>query len=135
MNFPKKAWMIILGLIVTIGIADYTSSQIIKKSIKRVRPCKEIKLQEDLHLLVRCGSGYSFTSSHATNHFAIAGFLSLILLGNRRWLHFLIWAWAASIAYGQVYVGVHYPMDVVAGAILGGLIGRVVAKVVKQSLE
>ncbi len=130
LNFSQKAWFIIFGLLVTIGVADFTSSQIIKKSIKRVRPCKEAQLQDNLHLLVRCGSGYSFTSSHATNHFAIAGFISLIFVGHFRWLHLLIWMWAASIAYGQVYVGVHYPMDVIAGAILGGLIGRLIGKVV-----
>ena len=104
------------------------SSKVVKESVMRLRPCNDAEIKADVNLLVRCGSGYSFTSSHATNHFAIAAFISMTLgmvLPLIRWPFYL---WAASIAFGQVYVGVHYPFDVISGALLGWLIGVLAAK-------
>lgn len=122
-RYRLKGLYFILAAVLTVAIADPVSSQLIKKSIQRDRPCREAALEKDVKLLIPCGGGYSFTSSHATNHFAIGVFLMLTigrLFGAWRWL-FL--GWAASIAFGQVYVGVHYPLDVIAGAGVGGLIG------------
>ncbi len=122
-NFPKQAWIWISFFLATVSFADISSSRIIKESVQRYRPCNDQDLKEDVKLLIRCGSGYSFTSSHATNHFAVALFLILTLGKRFRWIRIPLILWAASIAYGQVYVGVHYPGDVFAGAILGGVIG------------
>lgn len=121
--------LIILFILITFGIADFTSSSLIKKSVQRVRPCNDIEFKENVNTRVRCGSGYSFTSSHATNHFAMASFL--IMVFYRRWNH-ILWIgilWAAMISLAQVYVGVHYPLDVIAGAILGSSIGYIVGLV------
>jgi undecaprenyl-diphosphatase len=79
-------------------------------------------------LLDGCGAGFSFTSSHATNHFALATFLSLTF---RQWMSRYTWVlfvWATSIAYAQVYAGVHYPLDIVGGAALGSGIGYLTGK-------
>ena len=78
-------------------------------------------------LKVKCGGGYSYTSSHATNHFALAFFLIYTLGVQFRWIKWVLIFWASSIAYGQVYVGVHYPFDVISGATIGGIIGILVA--------
>ncbi|MBK8556199.1 MAG: phosphatase PAP2 family protein [Lewinellaceae bacterium] len=72
---------------------------------------------------VSCGGGYSFTSSHAANHFAVAVFLAAVFGGLSRWLRPGLLLWAAVISFAQVYVGVHYPGDVLAGALLGAIIG------------
>ena len=128
-KFRIRGLFFILGLAFTVGVADTMSSKVVKESVMRIRPCNDADLKAEVHLLVRCGSGYSFTSSHATNHFAIAAFISLTLglvYPVVRWPFYL---WAASIAFGQVYVGVHYPFDVLAGALLGTLIGLLVAKI------
>ena len=77
-NFPKNGLWILLFTILTIGISDTLSSKLIKKSVKRERPCNDMNVQGQVHLRVRCGGGYSFTSSHATNHAAIACFLYFI---------------------------------------------------------
>lgn len=119
----KKALLFLICVAATVGIADQVSSQWIKKNVERLRPCKTEALSEDIHLLVPCGSGYSFTSSHATNHFAVAIFIGLSLFYNKRVWQILLLCWAASIAFGQVYVGVHYPLDVIAGGIIGAIIG------------
>ena len=103
------------------------SSKIIKKSVQRTRPCNDIsRLSEQGHevkLLVPCGSGYSFPSSHATNHFAVAVFVIFTFANRKKWLKWGLIAWASSIALGQVYVGVHYPLDVLCGGLLGSFIG------------
>ncbi len=131
-NFGKKGVIYLLALALTVGVADTASSKIVKKTVQRIRPCHNITLKDNIKLLVRCGGGFSFTSSHATNHFAVAAFIIFTLLANpnqkpdsktRKILRGSLWFWAGSIAFGQVYVGVHFPSDVIFGAILGFGIG------------
>jgi undecaprenyl-diphosphatase len=131
-NYGKKAYWFLLFLIATAGAADLISSELIKKNVKRVRPCNDTELVE-VRSLVRCGSGYSFTSSHATNHFAVSFFLLGTLGLRRRKLKWALVGWAVSIAYAQVYVGVHYPIDVLSGAILGILIAKLFLWLYKAS--
>ena len=122
-NYRKKGVLIVLFILITFGIADGLSSSVIKKSVQRIRPCNDVEFKEEVAVRVRCGGGYSFTSSHATNHFAIS--MVLILIFYRRWKHILWLAllWAALVSFAQVYVGVHYPLDILGGAILGTAIG------------
>ena len=122
----NKSWWLIGGLLLTVGISDTLSSHVIKNQIQRIRPCNQDGFKETAHLLVPCGSGYSFTSSHATNHFAIAFFLILTIGKRWKWLQIPLFLWACSIALAQVYVGVHYPLDVIAGGLLGTFIGYLV---------
>ena len=127
-KFRVKGIYLLLALFLTVGIADLVSSKVFKPTFKRLRPCNDPAIQDDVVLLTGCGRAYSFTSSHATNHFAIAGFL-VFTLGwfFKRW-KWLFYFWAASIAFGQVYVGVHYPLDVIVGTLLGLLIAYLMAK-------
>ncbi len=122
-NFKQKGLYLCLAFVLAAGIADGTSSHLIKKNVQRLRPCKVLEPRKDMHLLVPCGSGFSFPSSHATNHFAIATYLFLIFGKFFRWIKIPLVLWASSIAFAQVYVGVHYPLDVIIGALLGFLIG------------
>ncbi|MGK0388599.1 MAG: membrane-associated phospholipid phosphatase [Maribacter sp.] len=122
----KRGLLAILLAISTIGISDTLSSKIIKPNIERPRPCHDNSTIENGRLLIDCGGGYSFTSSHATNHFAIAIFLGLVVLPLFRFSFALFLAWAGSIAYAQVYVGVHYPLDVVTGGLIGAIIGYLI---------
>ncbi len=122
-NFGRKGGFLVVTALLTIVIADTVSSQLLKKQVQRLRPCRTEQLAQDLHLLVPCGSGYSFPSSHATNHFALALLLIVTLRRRFRWIVFPLLLWAASIALGQVYVGVHFPLDVIGGALLGTAIG------------
>ncbi|HLW50198.1 MAG TPA: phosphatase PAP2 family protein [Sphingobacteriaceae bacterium] len=122
-NYKREGFMMIRALLLNFAISDSVSSKLVKNSIQRLRPCNDIELREQMVQRVRCSGGYSFTSSHATNHFAMA--VLLIILFYRRWKHVLWLAllWAASISFAQIYVGVHYPLDILAGALLGVLIG------------
>ena len=128
LNAKWKGMWLIICLVVTVGVSDTMSSNVVKKTVKRIRPCNTELLDDQIQERVPCGSGYSFTSSHATNHFAVATFLMLALgyvLGKWKWLLLL---WAGSIGYAQIYVGVHYPFDIVGGAILGSIIGLAFGK-------
>lgn len=124
----KRGWIFVAGLIIAAGLADFTSSTLIKKNVQRLRPCNDPAIQESVRLRTTCGSGYSFTSSHAANHFAVAVYAGTALGALAPWVRFALLVWAALIALAQVYVGVHYPGDVVAGALLGAGIGWVVGR-------
>ena len=73
-NYGKKGWLILLFAIITFGITDYFSSSIIKPSVERLRPCNDPELKKEVNNLIACGTGYSFPSSHAANHFGLAIF-------------------------------------------------------------
>lgn len=127
-NFRQKAFAFILFAVVTIVLTDQISSSLVKPFFERPRPCRDPLLMNQIRMLLNgCSGGFSFTSSHATNHFGFAVYIFLTL-GNiiGKWRYgFLVWA--AAIAYGQVYVGVHYPLDIIAGALLGTGIGMFTA--------
>jgi undecaprenyl-diphosphatase len=104
------------------------NSSVLKFIIERPRPCHELA---NVHLLVSCGSGYSFPSSHAVNNFAAAIVLAYFL---PRWA-WAFFSFAALVAFSRVYVGVHYPSDVVAGTVIGLAIGGGVIIVFRQVEE
>jgi undecaprenyl-diphosphatase len=125
-RFRRSAVLFLLMAIATIGVADTVSSRVVKPTVQRLRPCNDPQVKENVALLIPCGPGYSFTSSHATNHFALATFLALTLGMRYRRMIVPLYLWAFSIAYGQVYVGVHYPLDILAGGLLGIVCGWIV---------
>ncbi len=128
-NFPKKSFSWILFIVITIILTDQISSSWVKPFFQRPRPCNDPNLIGQVRLLLdHCSGGFSFTSSHATNHFGFAVFLYMTIgpiIG--KWKYALL-VWAASISYGQIYVGVHYPLDIFFGAILGSSIGYLIGR-------
>ena len=121
-NFKKKGILILVFAFITIGVSDFLSAGVIKPAVERVRPCRSGEAG-DVIMRVHCGSGYSFPSSHATNHFALGVFFFFIFYNISKAASYLFLLWAAMISFAQIYVGVHYPVDVIAGAILGSIIG------------
>lgn len=129
-RFGARTLLWLLAAVVTVAITDLVSSRLIKENVMRLRPCRDPEVAAYIHFLVKyCPSSSSFTSSHATNHFGMAMFIFISLKNyfSPRWLA-LLFLWALSICYAQVYVGVHYPLDVLAGGLLGCLLGYVTAK-------
>lgn len=127
--FGKMALPFLLCSAACFGITDYTSASILKPMLERPRPCYDDSLQPLLRNLVGCGGKYSFPSSHAANHFGLATFWfwSIYLVRGKRW--YWLWAWAFAIGYAQIYVGKHYPLDIIGGAILGWLAGMLMLKI------
>jgi undecaprenyl-diphosphatase len=132
-NYGKQGWILILFLILTFGFTDFFSSSILKPSVQRLRPCNDPEIKSDVKNLIACGSGFSFPSSHASNHFGLAVFLIVMFYPKWRLILPIGLFWAASISFAQVYVGVHYPVDILAGAILGGMIGYIMGTILLVS--
>jgi len=126
----KAGWFWILLAIVTVAITDPVSSRLIKDHIFRARPCRDMSLAGHIHFLAGyCPQSSSFTSSHAANHFGFATFLYITLRPYYGKVVGLIFLWAFMICYAQVYVGVHFPLDIIGGAIVGTIIGYLVAQI------
>jgi undecaprenyl-diphosphatase len=133
-NFGKKGWVWLLFAFITVLLTDQLSSSIIKNWVQRPRPCADPLFSDQVRMLLdHCSGGYSFTSSHATNHFGVATFLFVTLGRFFGIWKYLIFIWAALICYAQVYVGVHYPLDVIIGALLGFTIGHFVCWAYQKS--
>jgi membrane-associated phospholipid phosphatase len=117
------AWAFILLSVLTFAITDSVTAQLLKPAFARLRPCHDPEMQPYLRALVDCGGLYSMPSNHAANHFGLAAFwfYSIRQMTGRKWRW--LWVWAAVICYAQVYVGKHYPFDVLVGAIFGTLTG------------
>jgi membrane-associated phospholipid phosphatase len=132
LNFPRKGWWWSISLILTAIISDLVSSHLMKYLVFRLRPCQNPLLADSMRFLANyCPSSSSFTSSHACNHFALAFFLFFTLRSTSRWW-WLVFPWAFLISYAQVYVGVHYPLDVFGGALLGAGIGLTVSRLFRM---
>jgi undecaprenyl-diphosphatase len=125
---PTMVIPFILASLLTFLITDYTSASIIKPWAARLRPCHDTSLSSTIYILVDCGGQYGFPSSHAANHFGLATiwYKLMKLLFDKKWRW--VWPWATAICYAQIYVGKHFPLDTLAGAILGLLAGLLVSK-------
>lgn len=125
-RYGWRALLVIVPLVaVVVLLADQTSVHLFKNQFLRFRPCKNAELAAIIHNPVGCGGWYGFVSSHATNTFAIAMFVSLLLKQRAMWIGLL--CWAALVSYSRIYLGKHYPADLVGGAALGALIGWLVS--------
>lgn len=129
MNFGKKGAMWCVFFILTFTLCDYISASLIKPYFHRVRPCNDSDLAKMIHLLVPCGSGYSFPSSHAANHFGLAIFSAITLQHQIKKIWIIALLWAVLVSYAQVYVGVHFPLDVTVGGLIGVFVGIITSKV------
>lgn len=138
-NEKKKSIYLILGLAITIGIADQLSSGVIKPLVGRLRPSKALSdvfywsksrgwlITDDTH---RYKSSFSFVSGHATNPFALATFMFFY---NKKFIYFLL-PLACMIAFSRIYIGVHYPADIIGGAMVGifcGFLGKYLMEQIK----
>ena len=112
---------VIAGMIL---LSDSGSVMLFKNTVQRLRPCHAFELQGMVHLVNNyCGGDYGFVSAHASNHFAIATFMAGIFQRKPWWLVLALLLWASLIGYSRIYLGVHYPGDVIVGAIYGAIVG------------
>ena len=131
-RYKKQGVIILLLLVATFAVSDYTSAHIAKPLVKRLRPCNDPAMAQTIIRRVDCGTGYSFPSSHASNHFAIAVFLIAVFHKRWKWIWFWCLLWAVLVCFAQLYVGVHYPIDILTGAIYGTLVGYLFGSVIKR---
>lgn len=123
-KFKSRAWIFIVCAIAVVGFGDQISSQLFKPYFHRPRPCFDENFKQFVRLVTNdCPTAFSFTSSHATNHFGLGLFFMLSFSFAMKSYKYLWLVWAFLVAYGQVYIGVHYPTDVIAGALIGTFVG------------
>ncbi len=126
-NWRMKGFWWCVYLLMVFALCDYTAASIIKPWVHRIRPCNDDSLPIMIRHIVKCGSGFSFPSAHAANHVGISFFIYLTLRHFGGWIKWAVGIWAFAVCYAQVYVAVHFPSDILAGAILGLGMGGLVA--------
>jgi undecaprenyl-diphosphatase len=116
-QLKQAVWKAIVYLLTTILFADQISSSLLKPLFKRLRPCHVEEFQSWIHLPDGCGGMYGFCSSHAANSFAVA--VGFYLLTKNKRIGAALMIWASVISYSRIYLGAHYPLDVIMGALVG----------------
>jgi undecaprenyl-diphosphatase len=125
-KYRSKSLLILIFLALTILISDQLSV-LIKETVQRLRPVYSPQIQHLVHSVLHNSGQYGFVSSHAANSFAIFFFISRIF--RKRGFSLLLFFWALVFSYSRIYLGVHYPGDIICGAILGAFIGIVLYKI------
>jgi undecaprenyl-diphosphatase len=127
-EYKKETWIVLLGIVLTILLADQITASVMKPYFERPRPSHEPTLQGLVHLVHRfsgeiySGGKYGFASSHAANTFGVATFFLLLFKTKKEWIGWLF-LWAATMSYTRIYLGVHYPGDILVGGLVGVLSG------------
>ena len=135
-QYGKRWWWIVLAVCVVVLCSDQLASHVCKPLFHRLRPCYNTDFQDLIYLPKGLAGGkYGFVSSHAANTFAIAAFLTPALKNYRPWASIVLYLWAFVSSYSRIYIGFHYPGDILCGAVLGVLVGMVLWKVFQLTLQ
>ena len=121
-RYRTRGLLMCLGMVLAVGLSDHITSGLMKPFFARLRPCQVPEWQNVVHLVTGCGGRYGFASSHASTTFALATTVWLMLRSWSPWFG-VAFGWSALVAYSRVYVGVHYPLDILVGAAVGVLVG------------
>jgi undecaprenyl-diphosphatase len=135
-DYRKKIWVVMLFAALLIFLSDQISVHLFKDVFQRLRPCHEPELQGMVHIVNgKCGGSFGFYSSHASNVFALAVFVISLYKRHCLSLYLGILVWVTLVTYSRVYLGVHYPGDVLAGAVAGSILGWATARFVMNTIE
>jgi undecaprenyl-diphosphatase len=125
----------LLFIAIMILIADQTAN-LFKDSFQRLRPCYNESLIDSVRLVKEsCGGKYGFFSAHASNSFSLAVFFGLLYKNRFRYIIYISLLYASLISYSRIYLGVHFPLDILFGGVYGITIGLVVFRIYENKLD
>lgn len=121
-TFKKDSFYLIIGLLLVVLFSDQFTSGFMKPFFLRPRPCHDPEIGHLVHLAKRCGGQFGFASGHAANSFGIAMFVWMTFRSYWKWT-WVLFLWAALVAYSRIAIGVHYPGDILVGGAVGVFFG------------
>ena len=125
-QYGRRCWWVFFAVALVVLCTDQLASHVCKPLFQRLRPCYNTDFQYLIYLPKGLAGGrYGFVSSHAANTFGVATFLTPVLKKYRPWMAIVLFLWAFISSYSRIYIGFHYPGDILCGALLGTLIGLV----------
>lgn len=137
-NFKKQAWLVLIAVALTLLLTNLLTAEVMKPGFARLRPSHDPSMAGLVHLVRGYSEDlYGFSSGHAANTFAVALFFWWTFRGKYPWMG-LLFAWAVLVSYTRIYLGVHYPGDILAGVLLGlccGVIGLATARLLRHRPE
>ncbi len=123
-KYKAQSWWVILLIIPLITASDQLAASVIRPLVMRYRPSHEIGLENLLHYVNEYRGGrYGFVSAHTLNVFSLATYLTVVVKDRIKWLPYILFPWAIFVSYSRIYLGVHYPLDVIVPALLGIVLG------------
>ncbi|WP_335966598.1 phosphatase PAP2 family protein [Galbibacter sp. PAP.153] len=127
--FKWKKTILILVLVALMITATDQLANLFKYGFERLRPCHEELIAQQMRLVkAYCGGQFGYFSAHASNAFVVVTFFSVLLKKYYKWLPFLLVIWGITVAYSRIYIGVHYPLDIITGISIGMLLGWLFTK-------
>ena len=132
-QYGKRCWWVFVAVALVVLCTDQLASHVCKPVFQRLRPCYNTDFQGLIHLPKGLAGGqYGFVSSHAANTFGVAVFLTPVLKQFRPWPAIVLYFWAIVSSYSRIYIGYHYPGDILCGALIGVLVGLILWKVFQR---
>jgi len=132
----KQLLWVLLAIVASITITDRLSVEAFKEVFLRYRPCYNTEIQSMVHLVKdSCGGKFSFISSHASNFSGIAMLIFMLLKFEYKNIGWFLALWVLLISYSRIYIGVHYPADVIGGIIFGSVVGWLIYKLVSRVID